>query len=144
MFSKICEDIRSTRWTTGVKIFNQKNCHYSSGHMWVADLTQIHFSFKFILSCQQPDTVSIVCHRCRRWQIWLRCCWYWWQAATGVRSCHWWQISAGIIDTGGKFATDINNTSETDSKICCRCCWYGGAPWLANISVNFQKNLKQS
>ncbi len=48
------------------------------------------------------------------------------------RHCHWWQISASIIDTGGKFAagivdtggnfaTDINNTSETDSKICRQC-----------------------
>jgi hypothetical protein len=29
--------------------------------------------------------------------------------------------TAGIIDTGGKFATVINNTSETGGKICRRC-----------------------
>jgi hypothetical protein len=34
-----------------------------------------------------------------------------------------------VVDTGGKFATGINNTSETGGKICrrCRwhrCCWY--------------------
>jgi hypothetical protein len=27
------------------------------------------------------------------------------------------KFAAGIVDTGGKFATDINKTSETDYKI---------------------------
>ncbi len=39
-----------------------------------------------------------------------------------------WQVNpsvaAGIADTGDKFATGADDT--------------GGAPWLANISVNFQ------
>jgi hypothetical protein len=33
-------------------------------------------------------------------------------------------------NTGGKFATGVADT--------------GGAPWLANISANIQKNLKPS
>ncbi len=44
-----------------------------------------------------------ICHR-HRWHLWL--------------------YSAGINDTGGKFATGINNTSETGGKICRRCHWY--------------------
>jgi hypothetical protein len=39
-------------------------------------------------------------------------------------------FAAGVIDTGGKFATGVVDT--------------GGAPWLANISANFRKKLKQS
>jgi hypothetical protein len=35
------------------------------------------------------------------------------------------KFATGVADTGGRFAT-------------------GGAPWLANISVNFQKNSKRS
>ena len=64
------------------------------------------------------------------------------------------------------FATGVNNTRGTGGKICRRCRWYrwqicrrcrwywrqfatgvvdtGGAPWLANISANFLKNLKWS
>ena len=36
------------------------------------------------------------------------------------------KFAAGVVDTGGKFATGVVDD--------------GGAPWLANISVNFQKN----
>jgi hypothetical protein len=39
-------------------------------------------------------------------------------------------FAAGAVDTGGKFATVVVDT--------------GGAPLLANISVNFRKNLKRS
>ncbi len=61
-----------------------------------------------------------ICHRCRWYQghICRRCGWYRRQFATGV------------IDTGGKFATGVDDTD--------------GAPWLANISANFRKNLKWS
>jgi hypothetical protein len=31
---------------------------------------------------------------------------------------------ASIVDTGGKFATGINNTSRTGAKIFCGCYWY--------------------
>ncbi len=86
-----------------------------------------------------------VCHRCQRYR---------------------WLIATGVVDTGGKFATGINNTRENGGKICHRCRWYrwqfaagvvdtdgkfatcvvdtGGAPWLANISANFWKNSKRS
>jgi hypothetical protein len=37
---------------------------------------------------------------------------------------------AGVVDTGGKFATGVVDT--------------GGAPLLANISANFRKNSKRS
>ncbi len=33
-------------------------------------------------------------------------------------------IAAGVVDTGGKFAAGINNTSKTGGKICRQCCWY--------------------
>jgi hypothetical protein len=52
-----------------------------------------------------------------------------------VANCHWchWhrhQICLWYRYTGGKFATGVGDT--------------GGAPWFANISVNFRKNLKRS
>jgi hypothetical protein len=31
------------------------------------------------------------------------------------------KFAASIVDTGGKFATGINNTCETGDKICRRC-----------------------
>jgi hypothetical protein len=40
------------------------------------------------------------------------------------------KFAASAVDTGGKFATGVVDT--------------GGAPWLAHISTNFRKNLKQS
>jgi hypothetical protein len=36
---------------------------------------------------------------------------------TGLR----WQIFAGIVDTGGKFSTGINDTSGIGGKICRQC-----------------------
>ncbi len=40
------------------------------------------------------------------------------------------KFATGVADTGGKFATGFVDTR--------------GAPWLANISANFRKNLKRS
>jgi hypothetical protein len=40
------------------------------------------------------------------------------------------KFAAGVVDTGAKFATGVVDTS--------------GAPSLANISVNFRKNLNDS
>ncbi len=57
--------------------------------------------------------------------------------ATGVND-------AGVVDTGGKFATGINNTSETGSKFANSVIDTGSAPLLENISANFWKNLKRS
>jgi hypothetical protein len=49
------------------------------------------FAFKFTLRCLKPDIVSIICHL---------------------------QLATGIVDTGCKFATGINNTGKTGVKIC--------------------------
>ncbi len=38
------------------------------------------------------------------------------------------KFAAAVVDTGGKFATDVVDT--------------GGAPWLANISTNFRKRMR--
>jgi len=62
------------------------------GHLWEVELTYRYiFAFKFTLRSQQPDIVPIICH--------------WW--------CYWhrWQIATIVVDTGGKFAIGINNTS---------------------------------
>ncbi len=108
-----------------------------------------------------------ICHQCRwhgrqicrryrwhRWQICHRCQQHkgnWWQNLLPVslipvanlppvslipaeicHRCRWYrrQFATGVIDTGGKFASGVVDT--------------GGAPWLANISANFRKNLKWS
>ncbi len=83
------------------KIFNQKKFNNFVGtpldsrvNIYINFYLQVHFKVS------AADIVPIVCHRCR-W--------------------HWQQI---IVDTGGKFATGINNTSETGGKICRRCPWY--------------------
>ncbi len=142
IFSKICGDIYSSRCTIGV--VNTRGKWKKSSiikvfiilfqHLWEVELTYRYiFTFKFTLRSQQPDNVPIV-------QICRRCCWYRWQIATGV------------VDTGGKFATCINNTSETGGKICRRCHWYRWQicrrcrwyRWCTlNISGNFRKNSKQ-
>ncbi len=62
------------------------------------------------------DTGGQICHRCR-----------WYQ----------WQIAAGAVDTGGKFAAGVNNTSETGGKFEAGVVDTGGAPLLV-------KNSKQS
>jgi hypothetical protein len=53
-------------------------------------------------------------------------------------------IATGVVDTGGKFATGINNTSETGVNNDTGVVDTGGAPLLANISANFRKNSKRS
>ena len=51
-------------------------------------------------------------------------------------------FAAGIVDTGGKFATGINNTSGTGGKLAAGVIEAGGAPSLANISANLKKKSK--
>ena len=90
-------------------------------HFWEVELTYRYiFAFKFTLRSQQPNIVPIICRRCRCYR---------WQIATGVVDTGG-KFAAGVVDTGGKFATGVVET--------------GGAPLLANISANFQKNLKRS
>ncbi len=51
-------------------------------------------------------------------------------------------FAAGVIDTGGKFAIGINDTSGIGGKFTAGVVDTGSVPWLANISANFRKNLK--
>ncbi len=75
-------------------------------------------------------------------------------------------FATGVIDTGGKFTTGVNKTSETGGKFAAGVVDTGvnfaagvvytggkfangvvdtgGAPLLANISANFRKNSKRS
>ncbi len=72
IFAKIRRDIRSSRFATGVNDTGRK-CKRSSiikvliiqfGHLLEVQLTYGKiFSFKFTLRSQQPDIVSIICHR---------------------------------------------------------------------------------
>jgi hypothetical protein len=50
----------------------------------------------------------------------------------------------GIVDTGGKLANGINNTSETGGKFATGVVDTGGQPSAANISANFRKNSKRA
>ncbi len=49
------------------------------------------------------------------------------------------KFAAGVVDTGGKFAAGVVATS---GKFATDVVDTGGAPWLANISVNFRKKSK--
>ncbi len=130
-------------WWQMEKIFNQKSFNY---FVWTSLVSRVNlwisFSFEFTLRCQY-DIVPILCHQ-----------------VVDINS----KFATGIADTEGKFPIGIINTSGTGGKICHRCHWYqwqvstsvvdtGGrfvtgvvdtsrAPWLANISANFRKNLK--
>jgi hypothetical protein len=52
-----------------------------------------------------------------------------------------YKFAAGVADTGGKFATGV---VDNGGNFAAGVVGTGGAPWLANISANFRKNLKQS
>jgi hypothetical protein len=60
--------------------------------------------------------------------------------ATGV-------IDTGVIDTGGKFAAGIVDTTTQGkmvTKFATGVVDTGAAPWLGNICANFRKNSKRS
>jgi hypothetical protein len=60
------------------------------------------------------------------------------------------KFAAGVVDTGGKFATGVVDTSgkfaagfvDPGGKFATGVVDTSGAPSLANISMNFRKNLK--
>jgi hypothetical protein len=62
------------------------------------------------------------------------------------------KFATSVVDTGGKFAASVVDTGgnfaagevDTGAKFATAVIDTGGAPWLANISANFQKDLKQS
>ncbi len=125
--SKDRGDIHSSRCTTGVVDTSRKKKKSAIrkvliilfGHLCAVDLTCLYiFSFKFPSRCQQTNIVPRVNYNdtsATSGKICRPCRWYRWQI------CH--------------------QSSWTRRKICRRC---RGAPWLANISVNFRKNLKWS
>jgi hypothetical protein len=47
------------------------------------------------------------------------------------------QLAAGVVDTTGNFASVV---IDTGVKFATSVVDTGGAPWLVNISENFQKN----
>ncbi len=140
-FSKIRGDICSSRFAIGVnntggkwkKSWMRNFFMISFGHLWEVELAcRNKIFFKFILSWSSLIIVPTVCHRCHlhRWQI---CCW-----------CRWnrWQFAAGIVDTGGKFATRINNASENGGKICHHCHWYRWCTLTCEYLRKFSKKFK--
>jgi hypothetical protein len=52
------------------------------------------------------------------------------------------KFADGIVDTGGKFAS--TTLAKLVEKFASSGIDTGGAPWLANISGNFRKNLNRS
>jgi hypothetical protein len=52
-------------------------------------------------------------------------------------------LATGVNDTGGKFVTGVNNTSEIGGKFATGVVDTGGQPRAANISANFRKNSKR-
>ncbi len=92
----------------------------SFGHLLV------ELAYRYIFFFIAP-TVCIS-HRCHvhRWQICRQFRWYGWQFVTGV------------VDTGGKFATDINNNSK------CHWYWWCTLTWeyLREFSSDSWKKLE--
>ncbi len=53
------------------------------------------------------------------------------------------KFAAGVVDTGSKFTSKFTTgVVDTSSKFATGIIDTGGAPWLANISVNLWKNLQ--
>ncbi len=52
------------------------------------------------------------------------------------------KFAAGIVDTGGKFATSINNTRENGVKLCHRCCWYRWCTLTCEYLREFSKKFE--
>ncbi len=66
----------------------------------------------------------------QRWQI--------------CRGCRWYrrQFATGVVDTGGKFVTGINNTSKTGGEICHRCRWLT-CEYIRKFSKKFETVLME-
>ncbi len=131
---KVCHGCQQHRWQVE-KTFKQKNFNNfvwtplgSRVNIYINFCLQVHFK----VSTLQPDIVAIICHRCQRhrWQICSRRHWYRWQFANGV------------IDTGGKFATGINNASENGGKICHRRRWYRRCTLTREYLSEFSKKFE--
>ncbi len=108
------------------KIINQKSFNY---FVWTSLGSRVNININFCLQVHFKDSAAWYCFLILPPVLMtpaanlplVSCRWYW--CAGGI-------FAAGVGVTGGKFATSVVDT--------------GGAPWLANISVNFRKNLKRS
>ncbi len=99
------------------KIFKQKNFNSfvcaplgSRVNIYINFCLQVHFKVSAAWYCSlylPPVSLILgaICHR-RHW--------------------HRRQFAAGIVDTGGKFATSVKSTRETRGKIFHRCRWHRG------------------
>ncbi len=120
---KVCHRCQWHRWQME-KTFKQKNFNSfvwtplgSRVNIYINFCLLVHFKVSAAWYCchdlppvsttpvaKLPPVSMIpvaICHRCQRQKF-----------------------AAGIVDTGGKFATGINNASKTGVKICHRCRWY--------------------
>ncbi len=52
------------------------------------------------------------------------------------------KFAAGIVDTGGKFATGVNNTRRTGGKICRRCRWHRWCTLICEYLCKFSKKFE--
>jgi hypothetical protein len=113
IFSKIRGDICGLRCKWKISS-SRKILIILFGHFWVVELTYISiFAFKFTLRYLQPNIAPIILPPVSLIQV----------AICHRRHWHRRQICR-LVDTGGKFATGVNNTSRTGGKICRRCRWY--------------------
>jgi hypothetical protein len=116
IFAKICGDIRSSRCTTCVVDTSSKWKNSS-----IRKVLNILFRHLWVVELHRDKFVS---------------------------SSSLWGVCTLILFL--LFATGDQLHQRYQWQIYCRCCWYrgvvdtSGAPWLANISVNFWKKLKWS
>jgi hypothetical protein len=83
------------------KIFNQKNFHYFFWTPLVVELAYSYiFFFKFVLSCQQFDNCS-----------------YCLPPVSTTLAKLVEKFVAGVVDTGGKFATGVVEYSGVGGKL---------------------------
>ncbi len=94
-----------------------KVCHRCQRHRWQMEKTFKQKNFNNFVCSPLGSRVNIYINFCLQVHLKVSAAWY---------CCHY--FAAGVVDTGGKFATGV----------------VGGAPWLANISANFRKKSKQS
>ncbi len=81
---------------------NHKSFKYFVGHLSVVELTFIYF-FLFKFFCLRSNIVPIICHRCAK-------------------------FTDSVVDTGGKFAANIDDTSGFCGKFTASVLDTSGAP----------------
>ncbi len=92
--------------------------HRCCWHQWEMEKIFNQKNFNYFVWTPLGSRVNIYVNFCLQVHLNLSAVWYWFHYLPPV-SCRRWQFTtaAGIIDTGGNFATSINNTSH-------QCHWY--------------------